>query len=159
MSTAILVTGSRDAEYDHWAPIVEARFRANPGFDLLIHGSCEGIDEIAERIARKMGFTDDQIEAHPYLHKYGRAGGPIRNAQMVTSLLLKAKDGKRIRLEAFHSPGLVDFVKTGKGGTYDCLKRGLKTLPPYAITYSDETGSMFNPSPSMVERLIMAMPR
>lgn len=47
---------------------------------VLIHGDCKGVDKVAESIAKEKGW---EILTFPYLHQYGKAGGPIRNEQMI----------------------------------------------------------------------------
>lgn len=47
----------------------------------VIHGACHGVDQSADKIAKKLGF---QTLAFPADWKrYGKAAGPIRNGQML----------------------------------------------------------------------------
>jgi YspA, cpYpsA-related SLOG family len=83
-SFRLLVTGSRtwddDAVIEHALAAVLAR---HPEGVLLVHGACpRRADAIAVACAaRTLGF---QVEAHPAdWHRYGRAAGQRRNAEMV----------------------------------------------------------------------------
>lgn len=80
-------------------------FYALHGLDIteIIHGGAQGADALAGRWARAHAIKETRIEAD-WL-KYGRAAGPIRNAQM---LELK--------------PDLVVALRGGKG-TADMVKR------------------------------------
>jgi hypothetical protein len=81
----LLVTGSRT--WDDSATIGQALaviLARHPGGVLLVHGACpRGADAIAAACAaRTPGY---QIEAHPAdWHRYGRAAGHRRNAEMIT---------------------------------------------------------------------------
>ena len=81
----LLVTGSRTWDdpttIEHALAVILAR---HPGGVLLVHGACpRGADAIAAAYAaRTPGY---QIEAHPAdWHRYGRAAGHRRNAEMIT---------------------------------------------------------------------------
>ena len=81
----LLVTGGRT--WDDTATISQALaviLARHPGGVLLVHGACpRGADAIAAAYAaRTPGY---QIEAHPAdWHRYGRAAGHRRNAEMIT---------------------------------------------------------------------------
>ncbi len=52
-----------------------------PRNTLIIHGACKGVDMMADKVARRLGF---HISSAPADWKtYGRAAGPIRNKQML----------------------------------------------------------------------------
>ena len=81
----LLVTGSRTWDdpraIERALAVILAR---HPGGVLLVHGACtRGADAIAAAYAvRTPGY---QIEAHPAdWHRYGRAAGHRRNAEMIT---------------------------------------------------------------------------
>lgn len=47
----------------------------------IIHGGCSGVDQVADKIARKHGWS---VEVYPaQWKKYGKQAGPLRNLQMV----------------------------------------------------------------------------
>lgn len=79
----ILVCGSRDffdyemmdeALKQHWVP----------GNSILIHGDARGADRMSEEWLRKEFPEDaDNVERYPYRSEFGKAGGPIRNQQML----------------------------------------------------------------------------
>lgn len=83
----ILITGSR-----HWRDrdtirraIVDTidRWTADGGcgYVTVVHGGARGADTIAGEIARELRCV---VEVHPAdWQRYGRAAGPIRNAEMV----------------------------------------------------------------------------
>ncbi len=81
----LLVTGSRT--WDDPRTIEQALaviLGRHPGGVVLVHGACpRGADAIAAAYAaRTPGY---QIEAHPAdWHRYGRAAGHRRNAEMIT---------------------------------------------------------------------------
>lgn len=72
----ILVTGDRE-----WTDVetVAEELKKFPSGTILIHGAARGADTIAALVGEQLGFD---CRAYPYLHQYGRAGGPIRNTQM-----------------------------------------------------------------------------
>ena len=80
----LLVTGSRtwddSSAVEHALAVILAR---HPEGVVLVHGACpRGADAIAAAYAtRTPGY---QIEAHPAdWHRYGRAAGHRRNAEMI----------------------------------------------------------------------------
>ena len=83
----ILVTGSR--EWDDYVKILEvfSEFAEDYNINkkvLVIHGECRGVDKIADRVAKKLGFS---ISSNPAeWDKHGRAAGPIRNTKMIEEL-------------------------------------------------------------------------
>ena len=73
-----IIAGSREiTDYN----IVEKAIK-DSGFEIttVISGRCRGPDTFGERWAEKNGIP---VDPHPYLGEFGRAGGPIRNQQMV----------------------------------------------------------------------------
>lgn len=105
----VLITGSRN--WKNFEAMFDA-LNALPKDTLLIHGAGRGADQMAETIARRLGFP--KPKAYPARWKiYGRGAGPKRNQQMLEenpdiSLIL-----------AFHedlsrSKGTSDMVRRGE---------------------------------------------
>lgn len=72
-----IIAGSRKiTDYD----ILEAAIAAS-GFTIteVISGGAKGVDSLGEWFATK---NEIPLKVFPYLKKYGKAGGPIRNEQM-----------------------------------------------------------------------------
>lgn len=108
----VIIAGSREiVDYK----IVEKAIR-DSGFKIttVICGMCRGPDLFGKAWAEKNGIP---VDPHPYLGEFGRAGGPIRNQQMVdvADALIAVR------------------VPTSKG-TNDCIKRAKKKgLPVYVV--------------------------
>ena len=124
----ILVTGSRHWT-DRWV-IEDSLFKLTKEYPLnhvLIHGGARGADTIAHELIRKWvenGYSW-RIETHPAnWNKYGRAAGPIRNAQMLT-------EGKPDICLAFPLPG--------SRGTGDMIRKAneagveVRIIPPRRV--------------------------
>lgn len=74
----VLVCGSR--KWRDWTPI-ERELRELPPGTIIVHGDAPGADNIADKIARALGF-----EVRPYpadWDAHPRAAGPIRNSRML----------------------------------------------------------------------------
>lgn len=74
----VLVCGSRDWDDER---SIMLRLVALPRDTTIIHGGARGADQIADRLAKIIGFTVRVIPAE--WDKHGRAAGPIRNRAMV----------------------------------------------------------------------------
>lgn len=80
----VIIAGSRYFDdYGKLSRVVLAVF-AHVGVDLdsveVVSGCCQGADLLGERLAAEHGWPVRQFPAN--WGKYGRAAGPIRNAQM-----------------------------------------------------------------------------
>jgi hypothetical protein len=87
----VLVCGSRSFRD---ADQIESLIRTFPKDTIIITGMAPGADIIAYRMALKHGLVPETYPAHWDI--YGRAAGPIRNAQMI-------KEGKPDRVYAFYT--------------------------------------------------------
>lgn len=105
----ILVTGDRDWRDE--APIYR-ELSHFPAGTKLVHGDARGVDRIASRIGKELGFEVIPMPADWTM--FGKAAGPIRNSQM-----LKEHPDIEFAL-AFHSD-----LENSKG-TKDMVKK-LKT--------------------------------
>lgn len=72
----VLVCGGRN--YDDKAKLEAELDKLNP--KLVIHGGCSGADTLAEDWAWYAGV---KTIVFAYEHRFGKAGGPIRNAKML----------------------------------------------------------------------------
>jgi len=103
----VLVTGSRkwvdrDAIY---SAMIAQWDKAGRGEITLVHGAAKGADTLAASVAYELGWT---VEPYPAdWDRYGRAAGPIRNAEMVAT-------GADVCLA---------FPLANSRGTIDCMRR------------------------------------
>ena len=119
-SRVILITGAR--EWDEVSKISDtlSAFSSNDNAKtLIIHGGCSGVDMLADGVAKKLNFSISTFPAN--WSKYGRAAGPVRNAQMVEEVL-KYKKNKNIDTVVIAFHGCLDKSK----GTKNCVKLALK---------------------------------
>ena len=80
VSRRICVTGSRNChDYAHVTATLDALHAANP-IIRLAHGACRGADALCKAWAMANGVEE---KGYPYLSRFGAAGGPIRNRQML----------------------------------------------------------------------------
>lgn len=76
--TRILIAGSR-----RWSDedMIWRVLHSHVGDVTVVHGDCPtGADAIADKVAKRLGFT---IEAHPADWSLGKSAGPQRNSRMV----------------------------------------------------------------------------
>ena len=104
----ILATGDRNwADVDYVRTVLES---LPSGDHTLIHGDARGLDRIAGRVARDLGW---KVYAFPAgWNAWGRAAGPIRNQEML-------EVGKPDLVLAFHrdlerSKGTRDMVQRAR---------------------------------------------
>lgn len=113
MNTAILITGSRDADSDRWRGVFASALQATmpaTGTVVLIHGDARGADRGVADVARR-SFPQVALEAYPAdWNQYGNGAGPKRNAQMLRRLIGLRGTGYECRVLAFH-----DDMQLGKG--------------------------------------------
>lgn len=106
--TWILITGCR-----YWQPTEQMRkLFSEEKPTLVIHGTCTGVDTVADVVATEMG-----IEVHreyPDWKTHGKRAGPMRNAAMID--VLQRHPGRKI-VYAFHQ----DLSKSR--GTKDCMRK------------------------------------
>lgn len=77
----IAVTGGRDFNDAELVRRTLSAIRFSKD-DVLVHGACRGADTLAAEVASRIGTQ----EPHPAdWKKYGRAAGPIRNREMLSS--------------------------------------------------------------------------
>lgn len=94
MTARVLICGSRS-----WTDSAAVRqvIDALPDGAAVIHGGAAGADGLAGRFAAARGLT---VEVYPAdWRTYGRAAGPIRNAQML-------REGRPDRVIAFRMCGI-----------------------------------------------------
>jgi hypothetical protein len=107
----LLVTGCRF--WTAWK-VIRASFRDLPKDTIIVHGACEGADELADNVAKSMGFTTRPYKA--LWTTFGKRAGPIRNSTML-SMEHNGHDGFPINdCFAYHddlpnSKGTKDMVK------------------------------------------------
>lgn len=80
----LLVSGSRNLEDESLVEFgidvaLHPYLKDSPQIT-LIQGECRGVDTLAKGIAVKRGW---KVMSFPYIQKLGRAGGPVRNQQML----------------------------------------------------------------------------
>lgn len=124
LTKRILVCGSRD--YDNYPKIYNTlkSYMTLSSLDsmykvVVIEGECKGADLLAKKAALKLGYD---VLAYPAeWDKYGKAAGPIRNAQMLT-------EGKPDLVLVFHpniskSKGTLNMINLTKkaGIKYEIL--------------------------------------
>ena len=87
----VIVTGGRN--FTDVNLVWEVLSDINP--TLIIHGKCKGADTFASEYAELNGIKEKK---YPYPSEHGRAGGPIRNKQMIDenkdAMLLSFPGGK-----------------------------------------------------------------
>lgn len=74
----VLVCGSRN--FENW-PWVHAELDKLEGVGTIIEGGATGVDRIAQEWGIRKGWTIETYAANWV--KHGKAGGPIRNKQML----------------------------------------------------------------------------
>jgi hypothetical protein len=117
----LLVCGDRN--WDDYYTLKRAIVKLNP--NIIIEGECKGADIMARKIAEELGIVVIHFPAD--WEKYGRAAGPIRNAQQL-------KEGNPDLVLAAHND-----IKNSKG-TRDMIRRSLKANKAvYLITSTTET--------------------
>lgn len=107
MKMKVLVCGARD--YKNYKKI-ETFLKDLPKDTIIIHGGCEGADNMAGEIAYKLNFKVLVFKAE--WNKYGKAAGPIRNQKMI--------EQKPDLVIAFH-----DCIEKSKG-TKDMISKAEK---------------------------------
>lgn len=76
----VIVAGNRDFNnYDYVSRALDYLFSNNYP-DMILHGACRGVDELADRYALLRGIPVDRYPAD--WAAYGNAAGPRRNAEM-----------------------------------------------------------------------------
>jgi hypothetical protein len=114
----VLVCGSRN--WLNYEAIHRELSRLPPGRETtIVHGGCPtGADNLADRIARKLGF---EVRVYPAdWDRDGRGAGPIRNAQMIRAEH-PDKDG------VIFDFGLAFTLNMSRSrGTKDCTERARK---------------------------------
>jgi DNA recombination-mediator protein A len=76
----VAVVGSRDFSA---LELVRSFVASLPAGVVIVSGGARGVDQCAEQSARARGLT---VVSLPFASQFGRAGGPIRNKQLVASL-------------------------------------------------------------------------
>jgi hypothetical protein len=114
MKHAVLVTGDRN--WTDPVPIMKVLGRFPPR-TILIHGACRGADRIAGEVGEKLAFD---VRPAPYIGGLGRAGGPVRNRNMVNDHVALRSEGYQCHVFAFH-PDLANST-----GTAGCVKLARK---------------------------------
>lgn len=110
----ILFTGDRD--WDDWAAVVKV-LEPYPRDALIISGAARGLDTIAEKAAEALGFKA-RVVLEAQWSRHGRAAGPMRNREMLVTLMNGGEDTDRLVL-AFHddlsrSKGTKDMVNLAR---------------------------------------------
>lgn len=118
----ILVTGSRDWTDENRvrrALLQVSCTHHHPTPPTVVHGDCPtGADKIADDTAREFGWN---VETHPPdWDEHGKAGGPIRNAEMVNlgadvclAFPLEASRGTHNCIRLAHQAGIPVIVHNG----------------------------------------------
>ena len=122
MDIVILVTGARDWNdeqliYEKLKEFVSRKV-------LIIHGCCQGVDMISDKVGKNLGF-DILAKPAEWSH-YGRAAGPIRNKEMINEVLKYKNLGVETIVYAFHDN--VDKSRGTKNCVNQATKMGLKVV-------------------------------
>lgn len=123
----VLVCGDRHWTWAHVAPI-RAHLAALVSDEqiVIIHGGAPGVDSIAHRIARQLGYS---VQVYPAdWHTYGNAAGPIRNRLML--------DQQPDLVLAFH-PNLAESK-----GTADTVREARRRGIPVEVITGHDTDQM-----------------
>lgn len=128
----IIVTGDR--RWTDTARIREELEREARGMQpwnvTLFHGDCRGADSIAEAIAKELKWN---VIGVPYKSELGKAGGPVRNQEIVDrALKMYDREGQLLRSLAFH-----DNLPASKG-TKDMVCRLLHYHIPLRLVNSSK---------------------
>jgi hypothetical protein len=133
MYDTVLVTGNRDfKDYDLVRDKLIEHLPGD-GLGVLIVGDATGADRLA------LWVHDDYSLWIPLLYKadwkeYGKAAGPMRNAEMVKVAREAHDSGHRVLVLAFALEEGVEFANSG--GTSDCLRRVRAAGLPYEFYVS-----------------------
>lgn len=93
---------------------------------LLVHGDAKGVDTFAKNIWNSWGRED---KAFPYPSELGKAGGGVRNQEMVD----------------FGLDLLLAFPSPDSRGTWDCVTRASKAgIKYFVIRNKDEFHEFYN---------------
>ena len=104
---AVLVTGGRDyADID----AVDAVVNELPPETLIVNGGADGADSLVNEAAIKYGYPCATL---PFYHWHGRAGGHIRNGDMVEIVRALRDAGWLVKVVAF----------PGGRGTANCVQQ------------------------------------
>ena len=131
-----------------WTRLAEVLSRVPPDQILtVVHGGARGADTLAKHwveMAQRVGH-DVEDEVHPYLGQYGRAGGHVRNQEMVNA-------GADIVLAFIldKSPGVTSLVDKAR-------KAGIPVQEFHETTEVDVTEENTEAPvvrPTLVERLV-----
>lgn len=77
----LLVTGDR--EWSDEKSVYEVLYEYHTqGFARIVNGKCRGLDLLARHIAVNVLGGWEPLD-YPYIRELGRAGGPVRNQQML----------------------------------------------------------------------------
>lgn len=143
----LIVTGDRHAtarteDRQRWEDVVRAALAVfkergkSHEPHLLIHGACgldegdpasgpmRGIDAIADRVGRELGFLVVPIPAN--WTRDGNPGGPIRNKVMVDHGRRLRADGAHVETAAFHDR--FRFSRGTKHAAETSAKAGIPTM-------------------------------
>lgn len=111
----LILTGSRDWScpwvVKDW--MLQLRETVGPPFDrvVIVHGAARGLDRMAHALTPTMGFSR---EPHPAdWERFGRAAGPIRNAQMLAlgaDAVVGFKDGFLVDLRSGGTENMIDLA-------------------------------------------------
>ncbi len=116
MNLWVLVCGDRN-----WTDkgFIRQQLSKLPRGTTIVHGNCYGADKLAGEVAKELGLSVVAVPAK--WASYGRAAGPIRNAQVL-------KDYPDIsRVFAFH-----DSIEKSKG-TKDMLLKAKAAGKPFEL--------------------------
>lgn len=99
----IIVTGGRT--FDSYETVAKVLDHIGP--DLIVHGGCEGADELADRWCKSRGKTS--VAVYPDWNAKGRAAGPLRNQEMLDDWVAEC-------VVAFPgNSGTLDMITRAKG--------------------------------------------
>ena len=128
---ALIVTGPRRWHPDNDQPIRAALGKYPPG-TLVLHGGANGVDHLADCLARELR----QVPCpHPYFDECGKSGGQIRNALLAALLAEYRRFGYQTAVEAFRlseswSVGTGNMVARAKGLSFDVFETSAALFGP-----------------------------
>lgn len=122
MNRILLVSGARDFTSASILFSSLSTLHARFTFTHLYHGDARGVDKLCGVWGKGNGL---EVRPFPYLHQYGRAGGVLRNQQM-----LDAVKGEWAVLAAFPTPESI--------GTRDMINRCVEYLPVFVYEVAND---------------------
>lgn len=112
----MIIIGSGSRDWVDYKPIQKVMIRLIDTYKdfIYFHGDQRGFDKISKNHLQLLGHPIEKIKAFPYIKELGKAGGMVRNQQMLDEALSLDKEVLLVAMPLPQSKGTYGMINISR---------------------------------------------